>query len=155
MSKRGKRTAALAAFAAVLSLAACTGGSDEAAPETVTSIEADTPTAEVMTTEAVDELERDQKVSEFLDAVESNANCTSAECSTAQAMHDRYQNLYELAGEIGGDDVVVYVTAMSSAWDAWNDCLLTAETRFDRFDCADDSNMEQAVSDLYNALRST
>ncbi len=150
MSRRGKTTTAVAVLVAAFALAACTGGNDEAAPSVDAPIETDAPT----TTEAVNELERDQKVNEFLEAVEFNSNCTSPECLTAQAMYSRSQNLYELAGEIPGDDILPYFMVMSSAWDAWNDCLSTAESRFERFDCAEGSDMEQAVADLYNALRS-
>jgi hypothetical protein len=149
MSRRGKRTTAVAVLVAACALAACTGGSDEAEPGADAPIETDAPAA----TEAVTELERTQQVNEFLEAVEFNANCTSSECSTAQAMYSRYQNLYELAGEIPGDDILPYLTVISSAWDAWNDCLSTAETRFERFDCAEESDMRQAINDLYNALR--
>jgi hypothetical protein len=148
MSGRGKKTTAIAALVAALALGACAGSSDEAAPGT------DAPNAPTTTTtEAVDELEREQKVNEFLDAAEFNSNCTSSECLTAQAIYSRYQNLYELAGEIPGDDILPYLTVMSSAWDALNVCLSTAETRFERFDCAEESDMEQAITDLYNALR--
>lgn len=150
MSGRGKKTTSIAVLVAALTLAACAGGSDEAAPGTEAP---KAPTTTPTTTEAVNELERNQKVNEFLDAVESNANCTSPECLTAQAMYSRYQDLYELAGEIPGDDILPYFVVISSAWDAWNDCLSVAETRFERFDCAEESNMEQAITDLYNALR--
>ncbi len=121
------------------------------------SIETGAPaTAEAPTTttpEVVDDLERSQQVNEFLEAVESNANCTSSECSTAQATYTRYQNLYASAGEIPGDDISPYLIMISSAWDTWNDCLSNAETRFERFDCAEQSDMEQAITDLYDALR--
>ena len=150
MSGRGKKTTSIAALVAALILAACAGGSDEAAPGTDAP---KAPTTLPTTNEAVNEPERDQKVDEFLEAVEFNLNCTSSECLTAQATYSRYQNLYELAGEIPGDDILPYLVVMSSAWDVWNDCLSTAETRFERFDCAEESDMEQAISDLYNALR--
>lgn len=155
---RGRKTTAVAVLVAAFALVACTGGSDEAAPGTDAPIESDAPAPEAPTTtpttaEDVDELERKQKVNEFLDAVEFNANCTSFECLTAQATYSRYQNLYELAGEIPGDDILPYSIAMSSAWDAWNDCLSTAESRFERFDCAEESDMEQAITDLYDTLR--
>ena len=155
MAGRRKKTAAVAALVAMLGLGACTGGSDEAAPGTDAPITTDAPVATdaPTTTAAVNELERNQKVNEFLGAVELNSDCTSFECKTAQATYSRYQNLYELAGEIPGDDIVPYFDAISSAWDDWNDCLATAETRFERFDCAEESDMEQAITDLYNALR--
>ena len=155
---RLKATAAAVLIAGV-ALVACTGGSDDAAPGTDASIEtgapgaAEAPTATATTAAVVDQPERDQQVNEFLDAVESDANCISVECLTAQATYGRYRNLYELAGEIPGDDILPYVTAMSSAWDAWNDCLSAAESRFERFDCAEESDMEQAITDLYDALR--
>jgi hypothetical protein len=159
MSGSGRKTTATAVLVAVFAIASCTAGSDEAAPGTDAPTEADAPasaeapTTTPATTEAVNELERDQKVTEFLDAVELNSNCTSSECFTAQAMYSRYEDLYELAGDIPGDDIVSYFVVISSAWDAWNDCLSTAETRFERFDCAEESDMEQAITDLYNALR--
>jgi hypothetical protein len=159
MSGRAKKTTALAAFLAAFALVACTGGSDEAGSSTDASIETDasapagSPATTPTTSEAISELERDQKVNEFLEAVELNANCTSSDCLTAQATYSRYQNLYELAGEIPGDDILPFLTVMSSAWDTWNDCLSTAETRFERFDCAEESDMEQAITDLYDALR--
>jgi hypothetical protein len=153
-----KKTTALAVLMAAFALVACTGGSDEAAPGTDAPLGTDVPAAaEAPTTttpEVVDELERTQQVTAFLEAVEANANCTSFECSTAQATFTRYQNLYELAGEIPGDDISPYLIVISAAWDTWNDCLSTAETRFERFDCAEQSDMEQAINDLYNALRS-
>ena len=92
-------------------------------------------------------------MNEFLEAVELDANCTSSDCLTAQATYSRSQNLHELAGEIPGDDILPFLTVMSSAWDTWNDCLSTVETRFERFDCAEESDMEQAITDLYDALR--
>ena len=156
MNGRGKKATTLAVLVAAFALAACTGGSDEAVSGTDAPIETDAPVATeapTTTTEAVNELERSQKVNEFLDAVEVNADCTSVECITAQATYSRYQNLYELAGEIPGDDILPYFNAMSSAWDDWNECLSTAETRFERFDCVEESDMEQAVTDLYNALQ--
>jgi len=151
-----KKTTAVAMLMAAFALAACTGGSNEAAPGTDAPIETDAPaTAEAPTTtpELVDELERSQPVNEFLDAVEVNAKCTSSECLTAQATFIRYQHLHELVGEIPGDDILPYSIVISSAWDTWNDCLSTAESRFERFDCAEGSDMDQAVTDLYNALR--
>ena len=154
MNGRGKNPTAIVALVAAFGLAACTGGSDEAAPGTDVPIETDAPVGtEAPTTEAVNELERQQQVNEFLGAVELNADCTSFECKTAQATYSRYQNLYELAGRIPGDDILPYFVVISSAWDEWNDCLATAETRFERFDCAEESDMEQAITDLYNALR--
>ena len=152
-----KKTTAVAVLVAAIALVSCTGGSDEAVPGTDAPIESDAPAAADSPTttapEVVDELQRSQQVNEFLDAVESNANCTSSECSTAQATFTRYQNLYELAGEIPGDDISPYLIMISSAWDTWNDCLSNAETRFERFDCAEQSDMEQAITDLYDALR--
>jgi hypothetical protein len=154
-----KTAGAHAVFAGILVLSSCAGASEppdatatsEAEAEASAATEA--TTTEPETTEAGNDVERSQAVNEFLAAVELNANCTSSECSTAQAMYDRYENLYELAGEIPGDDIVGYVSVMSSAWDTWNDCLLSADTRFERFDCADASNMKQAVSDLSDALQ--
>ena len=151
------KTVSIAAFSAVFALSACSGASDEAASNTTATIEANAPIASeapsATTAEAVNELERNQKVNEFLDAAEFNANCTSSECITAQATYDRYLHLYELASEIPGNDVLPYFTVMSSAWDALNGCLSTAESRFERFDCAEESDMEQAITDLDNALR--
>ena len=159
------KTASIIAFSALFALVACSGASDEASSTTGATIETNAPiaseapstataaTTTTTTTEAVNGLERDPKVNAFLDAAESNANCTDFECITAQATYNRYLNLYELAGEIPDNAVLPYFTAMSSAWDTWNDCLSTAESRFDRFECAEDSDMEQATTDLYNALR--
>ncbi len=151
--RRGGKKTVIAALVAAFAFSACTGGGDGAAPDTGGPIETDAPAAQAPTTQAVSELERNQIVNQFLDAVESHANCTSSECTTAQATYSRHQNLYELAGEIPGDDILPYFSVMSSAWDAWDDCLSTAESRFDRFDCAEESGMEQAIADLYNALR--
>ncbi len=153
---RMKTTGALAAFAGVLVLSSCAGGSggSDAAATTeagaTVSVVASVPTT---TNDAVDELERNRTVNEFLDAAEFNASCTSSECTTAQATYSRYQNLYELAGQIPGDDILPYFTALSSAWDGFTGCLSTAESRFERFDCIEESDMEQAITDLYNALR--
>lgn len=153
MSGHGKKATVIAVLTAAFVLAACVGSGDDAAPGTNTPIEADAPATEVSTTEAADELERAQAVDEFLAAVESNQNCTSPECLTAQAMHDRYQDLYELATAIPGDDILPFIAEMSSAWDTWNDCLSAAESRFERSECAEESGMEQAITDLYDALR--
>ena len=156
MAGRGKKTTAVAALVAAFGLAACTGGSDEAAPGTNAPTTTDAPVATeapTTTTEAINEVERNQNVNEFLGAVELNADCTSFECKTAQATYSRYQNLYELAGRIPGNDILPYFVVISSAWDDWNDCLATAETRFERFDCAEESDMEQAITDLYDALQ--
>lgn len=152
---RMKTTGTRAAFAGVLVLSGCaggSGGSDGAATadaEPEVSVVTEVPAA---TTEAVDEAERDRTVREFLAAAESNAACTAAECITAQATYSRYQNLYELAGEIPGDEIAPYVVVMSSAWDAFNVCLSTAESRFERVDCVEENDMEQAILDLYNTL---
>ena len=153
MAKLMRKIGTLAVLAGVLALSGCAGGSGDsdaaATPEAEVSIVTEVPTAK---TDVVNELERDQAVNEFRDAAKSNANCTSFECKTAEAAYSRYQNLYELAGEIPGSDITPYFTVISSAWEEWNDCLATAESRFDRFDCAEETDMEQAVSDLYNAL---
>ena len=152
---RMKTTGARAAFAGVLVLSGCvggSGGSDGAATadaDAELSVVTEVPTT---TTEVANEPERDQTVKEFLAAAELNADCTAAECVTAQATYSRHQNLYELAGEIQGDDVAPYVVEMSSAWDAFNICLSTAESRFERFDCVEESDMESAILDLYNTL---
>jgi hypothetical protein len=156
-----KTTGAFAAFAVVLVLSGCAGGSGgpdaaattEAEAEVGLATEAPTTTTVIDATETVDELERNQTVAQFLGAAEANANCTSMECKTAQATYDRYQNLYELAGEIPGSDIVSYLTVMSSAWDDWSDCLSTAESRFEKFDCAEESGMDQAITALYDILR--
>lgn len=157
MSGSGRKTTAIVVLVAVFALASCTAGSDEAATDAPIEVDApastEAPTTTPTTTEPVDELERNEQVNRFLDAVEFNANCTSFECSTAQAAYSRYQNLYELAGEIPGDDILPYFMVISGAWKVWNDCLSTAETRFDRFDCAEQSDMERAITDLYDALR--
>ena len=156
MDGRRRKATATVALVAAFGLAACSGGSDEAAQGTSAPIETDAPVATeapATTTEAVNELERNQKVNTFLGAVELNADCTSFECKTAQATYSRYQNLYELAGEIPGDDILPYFVVISAAWDDWNDCLATAETRFERFDCAEESDMEQAINDLYDVLK--
>ena len=143
-------------LAGVLVFSSCSDDSDAGAPSntaTATTIVAEVTTPQPTTTRVTDESERRQAVSDFLDAVESNENCTSFECKTAEAAYRRYENLYELVGEIPGDDVSQFATAISSAWDAWNACLASAETRFDRFDCAAESGMEQAITDLSDALR--
>ena len=162
---RTKTTRALAAFAGLLVVSGCSGGSggsDVAAPtETevevsiVTEVSTTTtvPEATTTTTRAVNESERRESVIEFLDAAASNENCTSFECKTAEAAYSRYQNLYELVAAIPGDDIAPHLSAISSAWEAWNVCLSTAETRFERFDCAEESDMEQAITDLYAAFR--
>lgn len=153
MARLMRKTGTLAVLAWVLALSGCAGGSDgpdtSATPEAEVSVVTEVPTAK---TDVVNELERDQAVNEFRDAAQSNANCNSFECKTAEAAYSRYEDLYELAGEIPGSDITPYFTVISSAWDEWNDCLATAETRFDKFDCAKETDMEQAISDLYNAL---
>ena len=152
-----KKTTVVAVLMAAFALVACSDGDDEATPGMDTQIDTDASAAAGASTttlpEVVDELPRSPQVNDFLEAVEFDANCTGPECSTAQADYRRYQELHDLAGEIPGDDISPYLIAISSAWDTWNDCLTAAESRFERFDCAEQSDMEQAIADLYNALR--